>query len=115
AFTQCAIEEVAGAVYLLGPLAVAPSLQRRGIGQLLIGEGHTRLAAVGATHVYVLGDPAYYAKSGFAAEQNVMPPYPLPPQWAGAWQSQPLSDGVPALSGTLNVPPVWDDPVLWQP
>jgi putative acetyltransferase len=52
----------------LGPVAVRPERQRRGIGQSLIEAGLARLRAQGAKGCVVLGDPAYYRRFGFAAD-----------------------------------------------
>jgi putative acetyltransferase len=49
----------------LAPLAVAPSVQRRGIGGALVRAGIERLRAQGETLVLVVGDPRYYARFGF--------------------------------------------------
>lgn len=49
----------------LGPLAVAPPMQRRGIGAALVNEGHRRLRAAGERLSVVLGDPAYYGRFGY--------------------------------------------------
>ncbi len=43
------------------------------------------------------------------------PPYALPAEWAGAWQSLALGDDGPPATGTLHVPDPWADPVLWLP
>ena len=50
----------------LAPVAVMPGLQRRGIGSALIREAHRRLAEQGVPLVFVLGDPAYYARFGYS-------------------------------------------------
>lgn len=50
----------------LAPLAVAPAFQRRGIGAVLVHHGLGALAAQGERLVFVLGDPAYYTRFGFA-------------------------------------------------
>jgi putative acetyltransferase len=49
----------------LGPLAVDPSLQRRGAGSALAREGLRACAARGAGLVFVLGHPGYYPRFGF--------------------------------------------------
>ena len=49
----------------LGPMAVRPEHQRRGIGAALIEAGITRLAASGCPFVVVLGHTEYYPRFGF--------------------------------------------------
>ncbi|NSY40058.1 GNAT family N-acetyltransferase [Leisingera sp. ANG59] len=55
----------------LGPVSVLPGRQRLGIGQALIGEGLQRLKALQAKGCVVLGDPAYYGRFGFAADDRM--------------------------------------------
>lgn len=52
----------------LGPVAVLPARQRRGIGSALIREGLARAQAQGLEAAFVLGEPAYYRRFGFDAE-----------------------------------------------
>lgn len=116
AFTLCA-PDPAGApqAALLAPLAVAPERQGRGLGRRLVEAGLARLSGQGVRQVFVLGDPALYRRFGFAPERQVAPPYPMPPEWADAWQSL-CFPGAAALSpGPLPLPQVWLDPVFWQP
>lgn len=114
-FTTCAVNGSSGAVALLGPLAVAPALQRRGIGRAIVDAGLGRLENAGMTCVYVLGDPAYYGRLGFVSETDVAPPYPLPAGWRGAWQSIGLGGAERPSRGTLTVPRPWRQPALWAP
>ena len=114
-FTTCGIAGRADTVALLGPLAVAPAWQRQGIGSALVHAGLRRLDAAGTSHVYVLGDPAYYKRLGFAPDDDVAPPYPLPEEWRGAWQSLSLRGDQPPLHGTLSVPQPWRQRALWGP
>ena len=51
--------------YGLGPVAVCPDMQRRGIGQALVRSGVERLRGLGARGCVVLGDPGYYVRFGF--------------------------------------------------
>lgn len=114
-FTLCSIVGAAEKVALLGPLAVAPERQRRGIGSTLVREGFKRLKSSGATQVHVLGDPAYYGRFGFKADDGVIPPYALPEDWRGAWQSIRLRADEPLLHGELSLPRMWLRPTLWAP
>jgi len=49
----------------LGPVGVAPGLQRRGVGTRLIEVGLELLKDLGHTRIVVVGDPRYYGKLGF--------------------------------------------------
>ncbi len=102
-------------VALLGPLAVVPSYQRRGIGSALIRTGIQRLRDEGYGSVLVLGDPAYCGRFGFQTEQAIQAPFPLPDEWADAWQSLHLHGDGAHPSGTLQVPAPWHDRALWAP
>jgi len=114
-FTRCRIEGGDAPVALLGPVAVLPEMQKRGIGSALIRDGLTRLKTEGAAQVYVLGNPAYYGRFGFAPERHVVPPYALPERWRDAWQSVRLSGTHSRVGGRLTVPRPWRDPALWGP
>ncbi|MGF1500579.1 MAG: GNAT family N-acetyltransferase [Paracoccaceae bacterium] len=99
-------------VALLGPLAVAPDLQRQGIGTALLRDAVSRYRG---TPLLVLGDPAYYGRFGFLPETRIEPPYPLPQAWAGGWQSLANGTSAPTPRATLRLPEAWMDPALWAP
>jgi putative acetyltransferase len=50
----------------LGPMAVVPDRQRKGVGSALVREGLNRCAQLGCDAVVVLGHAAYYPRFGFA-------------------------------------------------
>ena len=50
----------------LGPVAVLPAMQRRGLGSALIEAAISRAAQLGEEIVFVLGEPAYYTRFGFS-------------------------------------------------
>jgi putative acetyltransferase len=62
-FTPVAVGR--GAAVGLGPLAVLPRHQGRGIGTALVREGLTKLRAAGHGAVIVVGEPRYYRRFGF--------------------------------------------------
>jgi len=113
--TKCGVVDDSVNVALLGPLAVAPARQRCGIGSAIVGAGLRRLEDAGVNRVFVLGDPAYYGRLGFLPDYLVEPPFPLPAEYAGAWQSQNLGETATACAGKLSVPPQWLQPGLWAP
>ncbi len=49
----------------MGPVAVLPEYQRKGIGMKLIEKGLELCWQRGVKAVFVLGDPAYYTRFGF--------------------------------------------------
>ena len=112
-FTPSGLEGRDARLYLLGPLAVAPASQRQGIGTALIEAGCALLAAEGVSRVLVLGDPAYYGLRGFAPTAGIVPPYPLPEEWQGAWQCRDLAERA-VVEGRLTVPAPWRRAELWS-
>ncbi|MDP6573225.1 MAG: N-acetyltransferase [Rhodospirillales bacterium] len=114
-FTTCSIAGRTDRVALLGPVAVAPAWQRQGIGSAIVRAGLRRLENASMNQVYVLGDPAYYRRFGFEPDDGVTPPYPLPEEWRGAWQSLSLRSSKPHLYGDLSVPQPWRQHALWAP
>ncbi len=114
-FTICGIVGRTDQVALLGPLTIAPDWQRRGIGSAIVRVGIQRLENTGTNQVYVLGDPAYYRRFGFEPDGRITPPYHLPEEWHGAWQSLNLRSDKPQLHGKLSVPKPWRKQALWAP
>jgi putative acetyltransferase len=52
-------------VAVLSPLAVEPSMQRRGIGSQLVGSAVEAATQAGLPLLFLEGDPAYYSRLGF--------------------------------------------------
>jgi len=114
-YTKCGVVGKSVNAALLGPLAVAPAWQRQGIGSAIVCAGLRRSEDADVRRVYVLGDPAYYGRLGFLPECLVEPPFPLPAEWDGAWQSQGLGETATPISGKLSVPRQWLQQALWAP
>ena len=81
---------------------------------LVMREGLSRDFA-DTDQVFLIGNPAFYGRFGFAAERSVAPPFPLSEDWREAWQSIALRNAAPWHRGMLSVPPAWNEPSLWTP
>lgn len=119
--TLCGVSGHPARVGLLGPLAVAADHRRRGIARALINAAVDATRDARGDRICVLGDPAFYGRFGFGAERDITPPYPLPEEWDGAWQSkriEPSNAGgnrPDTTEGQLSVPTVWTPRALWTP
>ena len=80
-FSPALIETDSGGVEGMGlaPMAVTPSLQRRGIGTRLVEVGLDRLRMAECPFVIVVGHPDYYPRFGFLPAS----PRGLRCQWPG--------------------------------
>lgn len=112
-FTKCGVAGSDLGAALLGPLAVAPPWQRQGVGSAIVREGLRRMEGMDLNPVLVLGDPAYYERLGFLPERLIDPPYDLPSEWEGAWQSRRVGDMAAPDPGRLAVPRQWRRRALW--
>lgn len=67
---------------LLGPVAVHPTRQGEGVGNLLISESLARAADNGWSRVILIGDEPYYSQYGFRRElaENLRFPPPTNPE-----------------------------------
>ncbi|MCE7027627.1 GNAT family N-acetyltransferase [Jiella avicenniae] len=68
AFSAVSVASGESGWYGLGPVAVWPQLQRRGIGTALVSDGLRRLKERGAKGCVLLGDPAFYSRFGFESD-----------------------------------------------
>lgn len=78
----------------IGPLAVAPPQQGRGIGSQLMRAALDALRGQGAAGCVLLGEPAYYARFGLAAHRQLLLPG-LPAQY---FQAIAFNGQVPAAT-----------------
>lgn len=66
AFSRAVVGDAESGWYLLGPIAVLPSCQGRGIGSALVEAGLSEIRSRGAAGCVLVGDPGYYGRFGFA-------------------------------------------------
>lgn len=94
-FSPMTVDSESGSfkVAALGPMAVLPGYQRRGIGSQLIRQGLDRLRRAGYAAVIVLGHSDYYPRFGFApaSRYGISCPYDAPDDSFMALELQPGS------------------------
>ena len=75
AIRQTAVTVGGRPAYLLGPLAVAETAAKQGIGRALLNRSIEEAAATEADTIVLVGDPAFYEPSGFVQvwDRIVMP------------------------------------------
>lgn len=101
------------AVAVLSPLGVVPEQHGRGIGTALVRRGLELLAQRAVPLVFLEGDPAYYARFGFApgGEQGFRRPSLRIPE--AAFQAIKLPQYEPWMTGTLvYAEPFWRHDVV---
>lgn len=82
--------------YGLGPIAVVPEHQGRGVGAQLMEQALAELRRLGASGCVVLGDPSYYSRFGFKVEPSLILP-DVPAEYFLA-----VSFGGPPPTGTVS-------------
>jgi len=92
----------------LGPMAVRPDLQRRGIGSRLVRDGLAACSAAGLRAVVLLGHPEYYPRFGFvpASRFSLRCVYDAPDEAFMALELRP--GALAGLAGTLHYAPAFD-------
>ncbi|BAN48159.1 GNAT family N-acetyltransferase [Metapseudomonas resinovorans] len=80
ALSPVRISSGASGWYGLGPISVAPARQGQGIGARLMEAALTGLRELGAQGCVLLGDPAWYARFGFAPQPGLVLPG-VPPEY----------------------------------
>lgn len=88
-------------VLALGPIGVAPPVQRRGVGSALMHAVLGAADALGEPVVGLLGHLDYYPRFGFlpADQCGITPPVP---DWAAHFQVRPLTAHDPAIRGEFR-------------
>lgn len=101
-------------VFVLGPVAVAPGHQRKGVGQKMITEGLDKLRGSSVDIAMTYGDPAYYSKVGFRPISETEAPAPFALQHPEGWLAQSLTgQAIGRLAGRSHCVEALNDPVFW--
>lgn len=92
----------------LGPLAVDPLYQGRGIGSALVHAVIGAAEALDEPAVVLLGEPSFYGRFGFvtATDVGVLPP---DDSWGAAFQIRPLTAHRPSMVGRYRYADPFDD------
>ena len=91
----------------LGPIGVAPDLQRGAVGTALMHASLGAADALGEPIVALLGDPAFYGRFGFVTSTDVGIAAP-DENWGVHFQVRTLSTHTPDLVGTFRYAAAFD-------
>jgi putative acetyltransferase len=109
-FSPVSIESelVSRGALALAPMAVAPALQRQGIGSLLVRHGLEKSRLAGYSLVVVVGHPEYYPRFGFipAKPKGLKCQYDVPDEAFMVAELQPGS--LRGFGGIVRYPPEFD-------
>jgi predicted N-acetyltransferase YhbS len=88
----------------LAPMAVAPALQRKGIGSRLVEDAAARACTLGYGSIIVVGHPGYYSRFGFrpASRWGIRAPFPVPDEAFLALELLPAA--LAGAAGTVRYP-----------
>ncbi len=106
--SPCRVEdedgERVGEVLALGPIAVLPECQRRGVGSALMATAMSLALARAVPAIVLLGHASYYPRFGFESARGVglLPPADAWPDTA--WMARRLPALTPDLRGTVRYP-----------
>jgi predicted N-acetyltransferase YhbS len=112
--SRLTFEEDERRVFVLGPVAVAPDRQGKGVGQRLLSHALAALRSAGVDVAMTYGDPSYYAKVGFMpiSEAHAAAPFAL--SHPEGWLAQSLTEHpMTPLQGPSRCVEALNDPVFW--
>lgn len=95
-------------IWMVGPVAVLPEVQRRGVGTTLMHAAIALATERGEPILVLLGHPTYYPRFGFESARSIgiEPPQP----WSdAAWMALRLPAWTPDLRGVAHFAPAFHD------
>ncbi len=97
-----------GEVLALGPIAVLPEVQLRGVGSALMSTAMSLALARAVPAIVLLGHPSYYPRFGFgsARDAGLEPPAAAWPD--AAWMARLLPAWTDAMRGTVRYPEAFE-------
>ena len=105
------LETDAGAVrriWMVGPVAVLPEVQRRGVGAALMRAAIELATSRDQPVLCLLGHDTYYPRFGFEPARGIRIEAPRP--WADAnWMALRLPAWTPDVRGRARFPPAFPD------
>ncbi len=110
-FSRATIRTTGGEipVLVLGPVAVLPECQNRGIGSQLIEAGLEDAREMGERIVVLIGHPWYYPRFGFKPARPLGIDYPTPIRDEVFMVLELTVDALDGIRGTLALPPPFAD------
>ncbi len=92
----------------LGPIGVAPNLQRGGVGSSMMHALIGASDALGEPLIALLGDPGYYSRFGFVASTDlgIEPPEPA---WGPYFQVRRLTSWSASIAGQFRYAAPFDE------
>jgi putative acetyltransferase len=92
-FSRLNYERDSRTVFILSPVAVKTTQQKKGIGKKLIAFGLNELRRNGIDIAITYGDPNYYLKLGFRQITKKFDQAPLELNYPEGWLAQSLAEG----------------------
>jgi putative acetyltransferase len=100
--------DVVATVLAIGPVAVVPEVQRRGVGSALMHVATSLAVARGVPALVLLGHPTYYPRFGFESARGLGLEPPTP-KWPDApWMARLLPAWTDDMRGTVRYPEAFE-------
>ena len=100
--------------FILSPVAIATSVQGRGVGQQLINYGLNHLKSQNIDLAFTYGDPNYYSKVGFNQISESLIKAPLKLSQPEGWLAQSLNgNAIKSMQGSSKCVEALNDQKYW--